>query len=71
MKLRVEHFLVVQPYEEFVEQKINQEQAENEEIRNIVVTYESWEAYNCRNEEEAKRLFREDGHEGDTIISIE
>lgn len=42
-----------------------------EEIRNIVVTYESWEAYNCKSEEEAERLFREDGHDGDNIISIE
>ena len=40
-------------------------------IRNIVIRYESWCAYNCETVEEAITQFKQDGHENDEIISVE
>jgi len=41
------------------------------EIKNYVVRYESWEAYNCCSEECARRCANADGILDDEIIEVE
>jgi len=40
-------------------------------IKNWVIKYESWDAYNAETKEEAVEMFKKDGHENDEIIDIE
>lgn len=40
-------------------------------IRNFVIKYESWEAYDAESKEEAIKMFKADGHEDDEIIEVE
>lgn len=40
-------------------------------MKNFVIKYESWEAYNAETEEEAKEMFVRDGHDYDEIIEVE
>jgi len=43
----------------------------NPKIKNFVIKYESWEAYNAETEEEAIEMFKRDGHKEDEIIEVE
>ena len=40
-------------------------------IKNFVIKYEGWEAYNTETKEEAIEMFRKDGHKEDEIIEVE
>jgi hypothetical protein len=40
-------------------------------MKNFVIKYESWEAYNAESEEEAIEMFIKDGHDRDEIIEVE
>lgn len=40
-------------------------------IRNWVVKYESWDAYNAETEEEAIAMFKKDHPDTDEIIEVE
>jgi|688.fasta_scaffold1408445_2 hypothetical protein len=40
-------------------------------MRNWVITYESWDAYNAETEEEAISMFRKDHSATDEIVRIE
>lgn len=37
-------------------------------VKNFVIHYRSWEAYNAKSREEAIEMFRKDGHKDDEII---
>jgi hypothetical protein len=39
-------------------------------MKNWVIRYESWEAYNAETEEEAIKMFKRDGHSEDDIIEV-
>ena len=43
----------------------------NPKIKNFVIKYESWEAYNAETKEEAIAQFVRDGHKDDEIIEVE
>jgi len=47
------------------------EEFEEFEIDNYVVTYESWEAFNCCSKGCARKCAKSDGIDDDEIISIE
>ncbi len=40
-------------------------------IKNYVICYKSWEAYNAHSKEEAIEMFRKDGHPNDEILEVE
>ena len=40
-------------------------------LKNYVIRFESWEAYNAYSEKEAIEMFRKDGHKEDIVIQVE
>ena len=48
-----------------------QQKKEITEIKNYVVKYESWEAYNCCSEKCARKCANSDGITDDEIIEVE
>ena len=41
-----------------------------QQLRNFVIRYSSWEAYNAYTEEEAIQMFKMDGHKNDEIDEV-
>jgi hypothetical protein len=42
-----------------------------QQLKNFVIKYRSWEAYNAYTKEEAVELFKRDGHEEEEIEMVD